>query len=73
LAKVIASGKPAILLLPLQILTPKKSYDLLKTARVDLIIMNPSPVCGVVYDVAWFMINMENSSGGFYSVERLST
>ena len=42
--KAMHSGKPFIMLLPLQFLTPKCSYDNIKRCEIDIMIMNPSPV-----------------------------
>ena len=41
--KAINSGKPFIMLLPLQFLTPKCSYENIKKCEIDIMIMNPSP------------------------------
>jgi hypothetical protein len=78
LAKVLESRKPAILLLPLQILTAKKSYDLLKSCSLDMMIFNPSPKFlhaggeRQVGDCGWFFINMVGEVGGKFTTERLS-
>ena len=37
------SGKPFIMLLPLQFLTPKCSYENIKKCEIDIMVMNPSP------------------------------
>lgn len=42
--KAMMSGKPFIMLLPLQFLTPKCSYDNIKKCEINIMIMNPSPV-----------------------------
>jgi hypothetical protein len=73
--KAMLSGKPFILLLPLQFLTPKCSYDNIKKCPIDIIIMNPSPVFlnenadRQVGDCGWFIVNL--TEGGRFSVERL--
>lgn len=41
--KAMHSGKPFIMLLPLQFLTPKCSYDNIKKCEIDIMVMNPSP------------------------------
>lgn len=69
------SGKPFIMLLPLQFLTPKCSYDNIKKCAIDIIIMNPSPVFLHVSEdrqvgqTAWMIVNL--TEGGRFSVERL--
>jgi hypothetical protein len=73
--KAMLSGKPFILLLPLQFLTPKCSYDNIKKCAIDMIIMNPSPkflnenADRQVAECAWFIVNL--TEGGRFSVERL--
>jgi hypothetical protein len=73
--KAMLSGKPFILLLPLQIMTAKCSYENIKKCAIDVIIMNPSPeflnedTNRKVGDCAWFIVNL--TEGGRFSVERL--
>ena len=74
--KAMHSGKPFIMLLPLQFLTPKCSYDNIKKCEIDIMVMNPSPtflngdVERSVGDCGWFFVNT-GSGGGHFSVERL--
>ena len=69
------SGKPFIMLFPLQILTAKCSYDNMNKCTIDVIVMNPSPTFlnddadRKVGDCAWFIVNL--TKGGRFSVERL--
>ena len=73
--KAMLSGKPFILLLPLQFLIPKRSYDNIKKCAIDMIIMNPSPkflnenADRQVGECAWFIVNL--TEGGRFTVERL--
>ncbi len=74
--KAMLSGKPFILLLPLQFLIPKCSYNNIKNCAIDMIIMNPSPkflnenADRQVGECAWFIVNL--TEGGRFTVERLS-
>ena len=74
--KAMLSGKPFIVLLPLQFLIPKCSYDNIKNCAIDMIIMNPSPkflnenADRQVGECAWFIVNL--TEGGRFTVERLS-
>ena len=73
--KAMMSGKPFIILLPLQFLVPKCSYDNIKKCAIDLIIMNPSPkflnenADRQVGECAWMIVNL--TEGGRFTVERL--
>jgi hypothetical protein len=73
--KAMLSGKPFIMLLPLQFLIPKCSYENIKKCAIDIIIMNPSPVFlngdidRQVGECGWFIVNL--TEGGRFSVERL--
>ena len=73
--KAILSGKPFIMLLPIQFLTAKKSYENILNSKMDLIIFNPSPVFihkeanRAVGDCAWMIVNL--TDGGAFSVQRL--
>jgi hypothetical protein len=75
--KAMSSGKPFIMLLPLQFLTPKCSFENIKRCKIDIMIMNPSPVFlngdveRQVGDCGWFFVNIGNSTGGHFTVERL--
>jgi hypothetical protein len=75
--KAMNSGKPFIMLLPLQFLTPKCSFENIKRCKIDIMIMNPSPVFlngdveRQVGDCGWMFVNMGNSTGGHFTVERL--
>jgi hypothetical protein len=74
--KAILSGKPFIMLLPIQFLTAKKSYENILNCKMDMIIFNPSPVFinqdknRAVGDCAWMLVNL--TVGGAFSVQRLS-
>jgi methylase of polypeptide subunit release factors len=73
--KAILSVKPFIMLLPIQFLTAKKSYENILNCKMDLIIFNPSPVFinkdqnRAVGDCAWMIVNL--TAGGAFSVQRL--
>ena len=73
--KAMLSSKPFIMLLPLQFLTPKCSYENIKKCAIDIIIMNPSPaflngdVERQVAECGWFIVNL--TEGGRFTVERL--
>lgn len=73
--KALLSLKPFIMLLPLQFLVTKCSYENIKKCLIDIIIMNPSPsflngdVERHVGECGWFIVNL--TEGGRFSVERL--
>jgi hypothetical protein len=74
--KAFKSGNPFILLLPIQFLTAKRSYDNIKLCEIDIIIFNPNVKFLhdgqhiQVGESAWMLFNI-GSGGGHFSVVRL--
>ena len=67
--KAVLSGKPFIMLLPLQFLTLKCSYENINKCEINIMIINGN-MERYIGECGWFFVNM-NNGGGHFTVRKL--